>query len=646
MNLRDKQIQCLSKMLNLTNADCRDIISPLLNVGALRQRGVTLHLLIQSEREAVPDAPVVYFIRPTESNVKKIAEDCTKQLYRAAYVNFLTRIERPLLEKFAQDLVGQGAVSSVAKVYDQYLDFIALESNLFTLNIPHAFSLYNEPSLKEQDIRSFMHRVAMGLVSMVRVLGSLPIIRAPRGGAAEMLAQEVNTLLKEAVFSRGPVQAIFEDCLVAHDRARPLMIVVDRASDFFPVLQHTSAYQALISDLLDCKLNRVTVEVQEKGLPNGVGGGKKKTYDLNTQSDTFLAHYAGAPFPEAVDANEKELADVIQREQAIRSRPDFNEASAIAGGAGEGKGRDLSEAIESLPEILSKKSQLEAHTSVMQAVMRGIAQREVPTYFEAEQAMLTAGARAIDRPSILALLRDGSKGFLQDKARLLMLLAALGDPTSLSKVGAEEYDTAFTTGCAAMTTPPSTETVNRALEAVRFLRRLISLQSPSSMLRGGGSGGGYGGSGSGGQNALLSTFLDAAQNRANSLFTKAAAFFTKFIPFYVSRVVDSLAEGREDESFCYLDPRASQTGNSLGSGSGGSGQKYSDVIVFVVGGGSYAEYFNLQELLRDKMASANSGLRNILYGCSDLISGDAFLNQLETLATGGASSSSTTPTGK
>lgn len=101
----------------------------------------------------------------------------------------------------------------------------------------------------------------------------------------------------------------------------------------------------------------------------------KKTYDLNTQADAFLSRYAGSPFPEAVDANEKELAEVSeyavfghdihhqctvcmvfmvingcvccddcrcvcmqvsQREQAIRSRPDFaklaNDASISAAG--------------------------------------------------------------------------------------------------------------------------------------------------------------------------------------------------------------------------------------------------------------------------------------------------------------------------
>ncbi len=65
----------------------------------------------------------------------------------------------------------------ISKIYDQYLDVIALEPGLFTLNIKDAFAMYNEPSLNEQHIRSFMNRVAVGLLSTVRVMGTLPIIR-------------------------------------------------------------------------------------------------------------------------------------------------------------------------------------------------------------------------------------------------------------------------------------------------------------------------------------------------------------------------------------------------------------------------------------------------------------------------------------
>jgi sec1 family domain-containing protein 1 len=51
---------------------------------------------------------------------------------------------------------------------------------------------------------------------------------------------------------------------VVNDRARPLLLITDRINDLFPILQHASTYQALINDLLDLKLNRVTIETPEK----------------------------------------------------------------------------------------------------------------------------------------------------------------------------------------------------------------------------------------------------------------------------------------------------------------------------------------------------------------------------------------------
>ena len=104
-------------------------------------------------------------------------QDCSKQLYRAIYVNFITKVDRPLLEKFAQELVGANAAPMIAKIYDQYLDVIALEPNMFSLNIKNSFAAYNEPSLNESQIKAFMNRVALGLLSAIRVLGTLPVIR-------------------------------------------------------------------------------------------------------------------------------------------------------------------------------------------------------------------------------------------------------------------------------------------------------------------------------------------------------------------------------------------------------------------------------------------------------------------------------------
>lgn len=191
------------------------------------------------------------------------------------------------------------------------------------------------------------------------------------------------------------------------------------------------------------------------------------------------------------------------------------------------------------------------------------------------------------------------------------------------------------------------------LSAVQFLRRLVSLQQQSGFLGGGGSGGGgFGGAGKKDSGGLLQSFLTS---KASSLFAKATSFFTKFTPYYVTRVTHALAEGRLNEEVAHfqrLDPRNNSSASGSGAGGDGSGERYPDVIVFVLGGGSYAEFFNLQELVvREEGAAGSAGagvsgsgaskeagnssgmrtLRSLTYGCTDLVAGDDFLRQIERL---------------
>merc|ERR1719487_734789 len=159
-----------------------------MNVAALRAKGITLHLLIDAEREPVADAPAIYLIQPTEENIRLVVEDCKRQLYRGINIHFISRIDRPLLESLAQQLVAANATSMIRRVYDEYLDIISLESTLFTLNMSNSFIAYNDPSHSEQHIKQYMSSLSMGLLSLTRLLGAIPVIRAAPGGPAEMLA--------------------------------------------------------------------------------------------------------------------------------------------------------------------------------------------------------------------------------------------------------------------------------------------------------------------------------------------------------------------------------------------------------------------------------------------------------------------------
>lgn len=162
------------------DAPCRSIISPLLSVSQLRRRGVTLHLLLNSEREPIPDVPAVYFCRPTKDNLARIAQDCARGLYGKAHLNFVTKLDRSLMEDFAKLVVQSGSLDTIAGVHDQFLDFVCLEQQLFSLSKKNSYVLYNGSGASEQMMEAAMTEVAYGLFSQVATLGKVPIIRCPR----------------------------------------------------------------------------------------------------------------------------------------------------------------------------------------------------------------------------------------------------------------------------------------------------------------------------------------------------------------------------------------------------------------------------------------------------------------------------------
>ena len=147
---------------------CQSIISPLMSVGQLRRRGVTLHLLLNSDREPIPDVPAVYFCRPTQENLALIAQDCAKGLYGRGYLNFVTKLDRSMMEDFAKLVVQTGSLESIAGVHDQYLDFVCLEQQLFSLSKKNSYALYN--GITENSVEEAMTEIAYGLfLSLIHI---------------------------------------------------------------------------------------------------------------------------------------------------------------------------------------------------------------------------------------------------------------------------------------------------------------------------------------------------------------------------------------------------------------------------------------------------------------------------------------------
>lgn len=116
--------------------------------------------------------PVIYFVEPTPANIKTITDDLSRGLYTPAYVNFLSSVPRPLLEDFAGEIASTGTSEHIAQVYDQYLNFIVAEPDLFSLGLGNdAYWKINSPQTSDEDLDAVVDRIVSGLFSVSVTMG-------------------------------------------------------------------------------------------------------------------------------------------------------------------------------------------------------------------------------------------------------------------------------------------------------------------------------------------------------------------------------------------------------------------------------------------------------------------------------------------
>uniref|UniRef100_A0A8I3N5B6 Sec1 family domain-containing protein 1 n=2 Tax=Canis lupus familiaris TaxID=9615 RepID=A0A8I3N5B6_CANLF len=410
-SIRDRQTVALKRMLNFNVPHVKnstgepvwkvliydrfgqDIISPLLSVKELRDMGITLHLLLHSDRDPIPDVPAVYFVMPTEENIDRMCQDLRNQLYESYYLNFISAISRSKLEDIANAALAASAVTQVAKVFDQYLNFITLEDDMFVLCNQNkelvSYRAINRPDITDTEMETVMDTIVDSLFCFFVTLGAVPIIRCSRGTAAEMVA-------------------------------------------------------------VDFHLNRVNLE-ESSGVENSPAGARpkrknKKSYDL-TPVDKFWQKHKGSPFPEVAESVQQELESYRAQEDEVKR------LKSIMGLEGEDEGAismlsdntaKLTSAVSSLPELLEKKRLIDLHTNVATAVLEHIKARKLDVYFEYEEKIMSK--TTLDK-SLLDIISDPDAGTPEDKMRLF-LIYYISAQQAPSEADLEQYKKALTdAGC-------------------------------------------------------------------------------------------------------------------------------------------------------------------------------------------------------
>lgn len=126
----------------------------------------------------------------------------------------------------------------------------------------------NRGEIKDTEMENIMDSIVDSLFSVFVTLGNVPIIRCPKGNAAEMVAKKLDKKLRDNLFDarNNLFQMDTSQAAGGFNFQRPILIVLDRNVDMATPLHHTWTYQALAHDTLQLTLNRIVVDDKPSGI--------------------------------------------------------------------------------------------------------------------------------------------------------------------------------------------------------------------------------------------------------------------------------------------------------------------------------------------------------------------------------------------
>lgn len=589
----------------------QDIISPLVSIKDLRELGVTLHVQLHSDRDPIPEVPAVYFCMPTEENLGRIGQDLHNGLYDSYHLNFISPISRQRLEDLAAAALSANCVSSINKVYDQYLNFISLEDDMFILRHQNSelLSYYaiNRGEIKDSEMESIMDSIVDSLFSVFATLGTVPVIRSPRGNAAEMVAEKLDKKLRENLRDTRNSLFMMDASQAGHySFQRPLLIILDRNVDMATPLHHTWTYQALAHDVLDLALNRVIVEESAGRSPAGGAKAKTRACDLDSK-DRFWMTHKGSPFPTVAEAIQEELEEYRSSEVEVKklkaSMGIDNDSDAAMAMVSDNTAK-LTSAVNSLPQLLEKKRLIDMHTTIATGILNAIKTRRLDTLFELEEKIMSKAA--LDR-NLLELISDSDAGITPDDKMRLFIIHYICC-SSMSEVELDRYATALqSAGCDL-----------NPLSYIKRWKAYAKMAATSNQYVGGGT-------------KTVSMFSKLVSQGSSFVMEGVKNLVVKRHNLPVTRIVDELMElkvSQETDDFRYFDPKQLRVADA--SQIPKNRTPFQEAIVFVVGGGNYIEYQNLVDYTKSK-STAGGPTKKIIYGCSTLNNAKEFLRQLSLL---------------
>ncbi|KAJ3145687.1 vacuolar protein sorting-associated protein 45 [Geranomyces variabilis] len=516
----------------LMDAETTSIISMVMTQTQLLQREVYLiDRIDNAQREKMRHLKCICFVRPTGEAVQALIEELRDPRYGDYYLYFSNTLKKSDIERLAE--VDEYEV--VREVQEYYADFLAIQPELFHLNVSAPTSPLYVENLSTWDTKTF-GRVTEGILAMLLALKKKPLIRYEKSSAlAKKLASELSYQMQQ----EGP---LFD---FRRPDTSPILLIMDRRNDPITPLLLQWTYQAMVHELIGITNGRVDLS----GLPDVRP--EMKEVVLNPEQDSF---YRKSMYLNMGDlgGNIKSYVDEYQTKHKSSAQ-----VESIS---------DMKKFVEDYPEFRKLSGNVTKHVTLVGELSRQVGRGHLMEVGELEQSLAVNDSHTQDLKTLKGVVERPD---VPDDAKVrLVLLYALRYEKAQANATPALLDALARSGVSDKKIALVGHVLQYAGADQRLGEDLFSNQTAFSRTKN------------------IFKGLQGVEN-----------VYTQHVPHLVETLQECIKGKLRDTLYPFVE--------------GSTRDKPQDIIVFIIGGATYAEAHEV-----NKLNTANPAVRIVLGGTS------------------------------
>jgi len=492
---------------------------------------------IREVRSRVPDVMAIYLVAPTEENFKIIENDLNQNIFDNFYLNFIDKVDDYIFQNFFSNLINTNRYQRIYRISVHPIDFLMFHPKLFTLNIENSYQFLNLPGIQENEINNYYNKIGKGLYNLLYTLKTIPVIKYRQNWFAENIIKVVQDNFNY-LFDKFPeIKEEFPR------KNNALLIILDRDTDIPIMLHHAGSLGSMVNDLFGISRKK-----------------NDKKFEIDPHVDYIWNTYLTTDYPTAHGKISEDLKGIIEKTDFLNNSNSKSEDI-------EKVSEQINSTLDNIRDITIRQTVLKNHANSAEKLSNEIKTRFLDKFYDLEFTILSnrkSSKETYKKLVDILGLKSTNTNYKNDCLRLILIYYLIQNKASNEELN--NIENLF-----------NEYGINKNsfeyLKQKKSFEESMKKDNNSNSINEGGN-----------------SFFNYFANKSKNLIKGVSSLMSSEQPSTVADIVNNLSSKKNVNSFSSYNLLKKSIDDNINN-------NFEQVIVFMVGGGSLAEFEYIDQLL-------------------------------------------------